>query len=89
MQLTLGISLVIRGQPWLNPWLFTGEPLLTLISDKGAQIPFKHIKNEDKTCRAEFTVIVSGTLTASVFFSGKPVPKSPFKVGVVLFEMFL
>ena len=53
---------------------------MILISDKGVQIPFKLIKNEDRTYHAEFEVAVGGTLTASVFFSGKPVLKSPFKV---------
>jgi len=57
-----------------------GEPTVTMISDKGAQIPFKLINNGDRTYRVEFQVATVGSIQANVFFTGKPVPKSPFKI---------
>jgi len=59
-----------------------GQPMVTLLNDKGAQIPFKLIDNKNKTFRVEFQATVTGIHTANIFFQGKPVPKSPFKFDV-------
>jgi filamin len=59
-----------------------GEPMFSLLSDKGTPVQYKLINNNDRTYRAEFEISTAGTFNANVFFTGKPVPRSPFKVTV-------
>ena len=60
--------------------LLTGEPLFSILNDKGGPVQFKLIDNKDRTYRAEFELTLVGSYQVNVFFVGKPVPKSPFKV---------
>lgn len=57
-----------------------GTPQVTLTSESGAQIPVHVVDNKDRTFRVEFSTSVVGTLTATVSYGNRPVPKSPFKV---------
>jgi len=60
----------------------SGEPVFTLLNDKGQPVPFKLTDNQDRTYRADFEITVVGAHMANVFFVGRPVPKSPFKINV-------
>lgn len=63
-------------------YLFSGEPVVALTTDKGLQVQYKKTDNKDRTYRVEFTAQTSGVYTATITFLGQPVPKSPFKISV-------
>ena len=64
-------------------WMFmTGEPLVTLVDEKGVPVKVTTLDNKDKTFRVEFVATTVGFYTASVFFANQPVPNSPFKITV-------
>jgi len=54
--------------------------LFSILNEKGGPVQFKLIDNKDRTYRAEFELTLVGSYTVNVFFVGKPVAKSPFKV---------
>jgi len=62
--------------------LTAGVPVVTLVDDKGAALPFNILDNKDHTYRVEFSVITVTTVTLTVTYAKQPVPKSPFKIPV-------
>lgn len=56
--------------------------MVSLANEKGVQVPVKVTDNRDGTFKVEFTATTLGIYTASVLFSGQPVPKSPFKITI-------
>jgi len=59
-----------------------GQPVVQLVNDRGMPVPYQMTDNKDKTFRVQFQPTTPGLLTASVFFSGQAVPKSPFSISV-------
>ena len=59
-----------------------GEPVVSLTTESGAQVPVHVTDNKDKTFRVEFNPSTVGTLSAAVSYAKQPVAKSPFKVSV-------
>lgn len=59
-----------------------GEPVVSLTNERGLQVPHKKTDNKDRTYRVEFTAQTIGVYTATITFSGQPVPKSPFKISI-------
>jgi filamin len=64
-----------------------GEPIVTLLDDKGAPVPVHVLDNKDKTYRIEFSSVAAGTIVANVMFANQPVPNSPFKISSVQSEV--
>jgi len=59
-----------------------GQPAVTLVNDRGVPVPFTLTDNKDKTFAVHFQPTAPGLLTASVFFNGQAVPRSPFNISV-------
>ena len=54
--------------------------MFSMLSDKGQVVKYNLVNNQDRTYKVEFELTVVGSYNANVFFTGKPVTGSPFKV---------